>query len=1173
MTFTSQTRKAAYFSLPSRFPALGKSRAQAGCTPNFWVTLLRSCAIPVLSLLMASLFMPVSLSAVAQSLPEVSILTNGDVIDETETVQIYIRRDEMPQSSLTVTISVSDPGSAISGTVATTHTILSGDFYVTFDIPTNNIDTDSQITVSIATSNAYDISATQGEAIITVQNAAPATVDVSPPDGATGIADGETVEFTLTRTTADRSQSLDVRVSVDDFSPGPLGYVSVLPAGQEGIRTVTIPANSSEVTFEVRTLNVPVSQIEAGNGALIVVRVESDTASPRNYGIGNNASTTVAINGNPNASAPPDTNTTPPDMTDTPDTMEPPDDTVQNTPDTTTTPDTTPPVVTYTDPTSLEVETPVNISPETDDTDIASYSATGLPDGLMINPTTGVISGAPTTEETATSTATITVTDIAGNPATVTVNFPAVSTEDTTPPMVTYMPPGFLVQGTEIFEIEPDTDDTDIVSYSATGLPAGLEIDSESGVISGTPITENPNPSTATITVRDDANNSADVMLEFPAVDPDTTVPTLVEVVNLGGERTNSQEVTWRLFFSEAVQNVGDMDFRVELDPEDPMKMPQVQPNTFDPREYTVTVEGLDNFEGTVELILASNQDIADLSGLPLDTTTSGTDEDGPDIETLLNGLPFLVDTILPMVEILDVPDTASGPFTATIRFSEAVNGFELEDIMVSNNAMLSDFTRVTTSGTDLNTAWMVTVTPQEDGAVTLDIAPGAAEDDFRNGNTAASQVMSNYFGVPYMLQQPIVDDETLTLDFGIPLDEMGNPPSAEAFTVMVNDMPIRVDRVDFGSIRLHLARPLPEGTGMVRYDANASTAAGTSPLMTADNQQIGDFDLEFDVLSAAEAAARRAGRPLEAYLPRFGRTVGEQAAAAVRNRISANRSAGFQGQIAGRSIGLRESGDAGQAGAHNRAVFLTLLERGVDATSPLPTTSPSSWSLTSEEVLLGTSFAFTRDTDAGMSLGFWGQASQSGFDGHGVAGNIDGRVTGVQLGADWRQGASIIGLMVSRSRGSGDVAGTTTAAPGEMKSDLTALIPYGGVEVSSTLSLWGAAGLGRGDVTFTQTDGVSARTDIDWSMLTGGARGALGNAAALGGASLDWIADALWTATLSDALPGAPSSAISSDTTRVRAGVEASWAQVLDSGSIQTPRLSLGLRHDGGDAEDGTGS
>ena len=666
-------------------------------------------------------------------------------------------------------------------------------------------------------------------------------------------------------------------------------------------------------------------------------------------------------------------------------------------------------------------------------------------------------------------------------------------------------------------------------------------------------------------------------MLEFPAVDPDMTDPTLVEVVNLGGERTNSQEVTWRLFFSEAVQNVGDMDFRVELDPEDPMKMPQVQPNTFDPREYTVTVEGLDNFEGTVELILASNQDIADLSGRPLDTTTSGittsgTDEDRPDIATLLNGLPFMVDTLHPTVEILGVPQAASSPFEATITFSESVSGFTQEDFMVSN-AMLSDFAPDETSGTDPDTVWTVTVTPTADGQVTLDIAENAVMDDFGNGNTAASQAMSNYFGVPYMLEQPIVGRDMLTLNFDIELDDT-NPPDPAAFTVTVGTTEIEVERVEVSSVTLHLAGPLPEGNGMVKYVASASTAAGTSPLMTAgdNSMQIGDFTVRFEVLTREEDAARRAGRPLEAYLPRFGRTVGEQAAAAVRNRISANRSAGFQGQIAGRSIGLRESGDAGQAGAHNRAVFLTLLEQGLDATSPLPTTSPSSWSLTSEEVLLGTSFAFTRDTDAGMSLGFWGQASQSGFDGHGVAGNIDGRVTGVQLGADWRQGASIIGLMVSRSRGSGDVAGTATAAAGEMKSDLTALVPYGGVEVSSTLSLWGAAGLGRGDVTFTPTGGISTRTDIDWSMLTGGARGALGNAAALGGASLDWIADALWTATLSDALPGAPFSATSSDTTRVRAGVEASWAQVLDSGSIQTPRLSLGLRHDGGDAETGLG-
>ena len=78
------------------------------------------------------------------------------------------------------------------------------------------------------------------------------------------------------------------------------------------------------------------------------------------------------------------------------------------------------PSATYTAPSSLQVGVAVGaMTPSTTDTDIASYGATGLPPGLGIDSTTGAISGTPDTADANTADATVTVTDTAGNTATV----------------------------------------------------------------------------------------------------------------------------------------------------------------------------------------------------------------------------------------------------------------------------------------------------------------------------------------------------------------------------------------------------------------------------------------------------------------------------------------------------------------------------------------------------------------------------------------------------------------------------------------------------------------------------------------------------------------------------------------------------------------------------------
>ena len=90
---------------------------------------------------------------------------------------------------------------------------------------------------------------------------------------------------------------------------------------------------------------------------------------------------------------------------------------------------------------------------------------------------------------------------------------------DLAAPSVSYTAPASLKVGVAISAVTPTTADTDIASYSATGLPSGLTIHSGTGAISGTPDTAAANIASATVTVTDSAGNPATVSLTYPTVD------------------------------------------------------------------------------------------------------------------------------------------------------------------------------------------------------------------------------------------------------------------------------------------------------------------------------------------------------------------------------------------------------------------------------------------------------------------------------------------------------------------------------------------------------------------------------------------------------------------------------------------------------------------------------
>ena len=358
------------------------------------------------------------------------------------------------------------------------------------------------------------------------------------------------------------------------------------------------------------------------------------------------------------------------------------------------------------------------------------------------------------------------------------------------------------------------------------------------------------------------------------------------------------------------------------------------------------------------------------------------------------------------------------------------------------------------------------------------------------------------------------------------------------------------------------------------------------------------------------------------AWLARFGRTVAEQALDGIAGRLAAPRTPGMAGTLAGLTLGAapgawseagpgpdlapgdgtgvagpgsfdRPPGRPGAGGfGHDAGGF----GHGFDETEP------QSQTLTMRDALLGSRFTLTGPEDgSGGSLAFWGRAAHGSFDGREGTFSLDGEATTALLGADYARDRWLVGLALAQSEGEGDYRDTRTASrpdtqtcPGDaqdalcggavregdgtVEASLTAALPYASLEASERLKLWGALGYGEGEVTLATALGGRYRADTTWRMAAAGLRGDLLEAPAEGsGPALALTSDALWARTASEKTLDLAASA--SDVTRLRLGLEGSWRMALDGGDAGAapgaslvPKLEVGARHDGGDAETGFG-
>jgi serine protease len=161
-----------------------------------------------------------------------------------------------------------------------------------------------------------------------------------------------------------------------------------------------------------------------------------------------------------------------------------------------------------------------------------TYSATGLPTGLSLNSSTGQISGTPT-QDVYDASVTVTATDGTGSHGSTTFLWTVTPSGGNT---VTVTNPGNQSStagtATTLQITASDDQQNQTLTYSSSGLPAGLSLNSSTGLVSGTPTTAGTSNVTVTATDRLGYKGSASFTW---TVNP---APDTVTVTNPGNQST-----------------------------------------------------------------------------------------------------------------------------------------------------------------------------------------------------------------------------------------------------------------------------------------------------------------------------------------------------------------------------------------------------------------------------------------------------------------------------------------------------------------------------------------------------------------------------------------------------------------------------------------------------------
>ena len=508
--------------------------------------------------------------------------------------------------------------------------------------------------------------------------------------------------------------------------------------------------------------------------------------------------------------------------------------------------------------------------------------------------------------------------------------------------------------------------------------------------------------------------------------------------------------------------------------------------------------------------------------------------------------------------------------FTLRIAFSETIrmSGRRLRSDVVSVAGGRATKARAVNGRKD---RWDLTVRPASLADVTVTLAAGAACDSPAAVCTADGKALSHTLSTT--VRGPVTvsvadararEGEDETIDFAVSLSRAAS--GRVSVTWATADGTARA-----GS-------DYTRASGKLRFAPGETEKTISVPVLDdAHDEGAETMRLRLTAASGAAIADGVATGTIEnsdpmphAWLSRFGRTLAGQVVDALGRRMEGG-GAGTHVRVGG--MRFDASGAFVEAGDEDEPRL---------ATDTIGWTDPADASsgMTGRELLLGSSFALgAGGADGTPAWTGWGRFATHGFEADVDGTRMDGHVTTGFVGADMARDGWLAGIALSYSTGDGDFSLIEGDDEGSVENSLTALYPYAKLGLGKKVDVWGLAGLGSGDLTLTlNADADRATderytTDIDMRMGALGVRGEVVSPKAPGGFAVNVKSDAFWVRMDSDAIASEDGNlhASQTDASRVRLVLEGSRAVELDEGTL-TPSLKLGLRHDGGDAETGTG-